>query len=228
MAPQCISRRCWCSPWPLLEHRRKWAVTNQLFTGTTTLVSLPTMEDPFLRSRRGYCCTNASVERSLMLEGLAGQAAGAGPRTGSCCCSCKSAISVGEARWSGPLQLTQCLPTALLHCPQCLQTALLHCSVPPDSSSTLPSVPPDSSSTLPSLSASRQLLYTALSASRQLFYTALSASRQLFYTALSASRQLSTSNPDRSAKFVGEWCGELRESRLEAWIKSHKSEVAIT
>ena len=27
---------------------------------------------------------------------------------------------------------------------------------------------------------------------------------------------------------VGEWCGELRESRLEAWMKSHKSEVAIT
>ena len=27
---------------------------------------------------------------------------------------------------------------------------------------------------------------------------------------------------------VGEWGGELRESRLEAWMKSHKSEVAIT
>ena len=27
---------------------------------------------------------------------------------------------------------------------------------------------------------------------------------------------------------VGEWCRELRESRLEAWMKSHKSEVAIT
>ena len=27
---------------------------------------------------------------------------------------------------------------------------------------------------------------------------------------------------------VGEWGGESRESRLEAWMKSHKSEVAIT
>ena len=27
---------------------------------------------------------------------------------------------------------------------------------------------------------------------------------------------------------VGEWGGELRGSRLEAWMKSHKSEVAIT
>ena len=42
-------------------------------------------------------------------------------------CSCKSAISVGEARWSGPLELPQC------------QTAPLLCPVPPDSSSTLSS-----------------------------------------------------------------------------------------
>ena len=28
--------------------------------------------------------------------------------------------------------------------------------------------------------------------------------------------------------FVGEWGGELRGSRSEAWMKSHKSEVAIT
>ena len=28
--------------------------------------------------------------------------------------------------------------------------------------------------------------------------------------------------------YVGEWGGELRGSRLEAWMKSHKSEVAIT
>ena len=27
---------------------------------------------------------------------------------------------------------------------------------------------------------------------------------------------------------VGEWVGELRGSRLEAWMKSHKSEIAIT
>ena len=28
--------------------------------------------------------------------------------------------------------------------------------------------------------------------------------------------------------FVGEWGAEFRDSRLEAWMKSHKSEVAIT
>ena len=76
----------------------------------------PRRRIPFFRNRRGYCCTNANVERSFMLEGLAGQAASTGRRTGSCCCSCKSAISVGEARWSGPLELPQCR-TAPLHCP---------------------------------------------------------------------------------------------------------------
>ena len=73
----------------------------------------------FRRNRRGYCCTNARVERSFLLEGLVGQAASTGRRTGSCCCSCKSAISVGEAWWSGPLGLPQCLR---------LQTAPLHCT----------------------------------------------------------------------------------------------------
>ena len=87
-----------------------------------------------------------------MSEGLAGQAASTGRRTGSCCCSCKSAISVGEARWSGP-QRTNSVPdsSATLHvpsaprqllytaCPQCPQTAPLRCMspVPPDSSATL-------------------------------------------------------------------------------------------
>ena len=72
------------------------------------------------------------VERSFMSESLAVEAAS----TGSCCCSCKSAISVGEARWSGALELPQC------------RTAPLHCPVPPDSSSPL------------SAGASRQLRYT--------------------------------------------------------------------
>ena len=55
---------------------------------------------PF-RNSRGYCCTSAGMERSLLSEGLGGQAASTGPRTGSRCCSCcKSAITV----W-GPLQL---------------------------------------------------------------------------------------------------------------------------
>ena len=66
---------------------------------------------------------------------IPGQAASTGRRTGSCCCSCcRSAISVGEARGSGPLRLPQCW---------LCYTAL---------------VPPDSSSTLPA-GASRHLLY---------------------------------------------------------------------
>ena len=73
-----------------------------------------------------------------MLEGLAVEAASTGQRTGSCCCSCcRSGISVGEARWSGPFELPR-RRTAPLHCPQCLLTAPLHClPVPPDSSATL-------------------------------------------------------------------------------------------
>ena len=99
----------------------------------------PRRRIPFFRNRRGYCCTNARMERSFMSESLAVEAGSTGRRTGSCCCSCcSSAISVGEARWSGPLELPQCLPTAPLHCPsaprqllstvcRCLQTAPLHC-----------------------------------------------------------------------------------------------------
>ena len=147
------------------------------------MVSLPTTEISFFRNRRGYCCTNARVECSFMLEGMAGQAASTRPRTGSCCCSCcRSAISVGEARWSGPLELPQC------------RTAPLHCPVPPDSSSTL------------SAGASRQLRYTVSWSVMTLLLPILLA----------------------SASFVGEWDGELRGIRLEAWMKSHKSEVAIT
>ena len=90
---------------------------------------------PF-RNCRGYCCTNAHVER-LVSAGLAawpGHVASTGPRTGSCCCSCKSAISVGEAWWSGPLGLPQCRTTPV-HCTsastqflsQCLPTGPLRC-----------------------------------------------------------------------------------------------------
>ena len=32
----------------------------------------------------------------------------------------------------------------------------------------------------------------------------------------------------RCNTYVGERCGEAEGSRLEAWMKSHKSEVAIT
>ena len=61
----------------------------------------------------------------MVLEGLAGQAVGAGPRTESCCCSYKSAISVGEAWWSVP---SDCLSARQLH-----YTVSVH----PDSSATL-------------------------------------------------------------------------------------------
>ena len=153
-----------------------------------------------------------------MSEGLAGQAASAGPRTGSCCCSCKSAISVGETRWSGPLGLPQCR-TALIHCPSASWQLLYTVPVLPDSSSTLyqclqtapllclsasrqllysVSVPPDSSSTLSQCLQTAPLL--CLSASRQLLYSvsvppdSSSTLYQCLQTAplhcLSASRQL--------------------------------------
>ena len=148
-----------------------------------------------------------------MLEGLAGQAASTGRRTGSCCCSCcRSAISVGEARWSGPLELPQCLQTAPLHCPsasrqllytvcRCLQIAPLHC---------LP-VPPDSSSTL-SAGASRQLLYTVCRCLQTAPLHCPSASWQLLYTVSWLVVTLLLPVLLASASFVGERGGELREA----------------
>ena len=97
------------------------------------------------------------MERYFTLEGLASQAASTGRRTGSCCCSCKSAISVGEARWSGPLRLPQCR-TAPLHCPSAFRQLFYTVSVPPDSSSTLSQCP--QTAPLHCLSAPRQLFYT--------------------------------------------------------------------
>ena len=141
MAQQCISHRCWCSPWPLLGHQAEVSWAESAVEGHWS--ACPRWRILFSRNRREYCCTNTRVERSLMLEGLAGQAASTGRRTGSCCCSCcRSAISVGEARWSGPLEPSQCLPTAPLHCPsapwqllstvcRCFQTAPLHCPSAP-------------------------------------------------------------------------------------------------
>ena len=141
-----------------------------------------------------------------MLEGLAGQAASTGRRTGSCCCRCcRSAISVGEARWSGPLELPQCLLTAPLHCPsasrqllytvcRCLQTAPLHC---------LP-VPPDSSATL------SQCLLTAP------------------LHCLLVGCDSSTSSFARKRQLCRGAGWGVEGSRLEALMKSHKSEVAIT
>ena len=116
MAPQCTSRRC--SSWPLLDIGLNCAGLNQLFKGTTTFVSLPTTGDPILQEPSRVCCTNARVERSLVSESLAVEAASTGRRTGSCCCSCcRSAISVGEARWSGPLELPQCRWSSVVRSP---------------------------------------------------------------------------------------------------------------
>ena len=156
MAPQCISRSCWCSPWPLLDIGLSEMGRISCSRVPRRWSECPRRRIPFFRNRRGYCCTNAWVERSLVSESLAVQAASTGPRTGSCCCSCcRSAISVGEARWSRPVELPQCR-TAPLHCP--------------------------------------------------------SASRQLLYTVSRLVCDSSTSNPDRSARFVGERCGDLREA----------------
>ena len=137
MAPQCISCSCWYSSWPLLDIGPKWAGQNQLFKGTTMLVSLPTTEDPILQKQSRVLLHQCLRGALLDAGGLIGWL-GCERQTGSCCCSChRSAISLGEARWSGSPRsesvldssatLSQCLPTAPLHC-------LL---VPPDSSATL-------------------------------------------------------------------------------------------
>ena len=64
-----------------------------------------------LKNSRGYRLLHQRPHHSgtflmAVSEALADQAAtSTGPRTGSCCCSsCKSAISVGEASWSGVLE----------------------------------------------------------------------------------------------------------------------------
>ena len=77
----------------------------------------------------------------LGVGGLAGQAASAGPMTGSCCCSCKSDISssrklggqVPSNCLSAPRQLRYtvcgCPQTAPLHCLSATtETATLHCT----------------------------------------------------------------------------------------------------
>ena len=86
--------------------------------------------------------------------------------------------------------LSQCLPTALLHCLNASRQLLYTVSVPPDSSSTLFQCLP--TALLHCLSASRQLLYTipvpsdSSSKLSQCLQTALlhclGASRQLLYT----------------------------------------------
>ena len=68
MAPQCISRSCWCSRWPLLDIGPNWAGQNQLLKGTTTLISLPTKGDPILQE----------PSRVLLHQRLSGAFLGAG------------------------------------------------------------------------------------------------------------------------------------------------------
>ena len=138
MAPQCNSRRCWYSPWPLLGHQAELSWAEPAVQGT--LVSLPTTEDPILQEPSRALLHQCSHGAFLGVGGLGWPGWSTGRRTGSCCCSCKSAISVGEARWSGPHR-TDSVPdsSATLHvpsaprqllyaaCPQCPQTAPLHC-----------------------------------------------------------------------------------------------------
>ena len=111
MAPQCISRSCWCSPWPLLGHQAEVSWAEPAAHGYTRRWSAcPQQRIPFFpfRNRRGYCCTNARVERSLVSEGLAGQAASL------------DHVAVVVNQPSVPPDssstLSQCLPTAPLHC----------------------------------------------------------------------------------------------------------------
>ena len=139
MAPQCTSRSCWCSPCTSLRTSDRSELGRSGCSRVPRRWSAcPWRRIPFFpfRNCRGYCCTNAREERSLVSAGLAGQVASTGPRTGSCCCSCKSAISVGEAWWSGPLGLPQCRTTPV-HCTSASTQFLYTVSVPPDSSSTL-------------------------------------------------------------------------------------------
>ena len=126
-----------------------------------------------------------------MLEGLAGQAASTGPRTGSCCCSCcRSAISVGEARWPDSLELPQCRWSSVVRSPSnCLSAGQLRYTVP---------VPPDSSSTL-----------------------SAGASRQLLHTVSWLVCDSSISNPARKRQVGRGAGWGVEGSRLEAWMKSH-------
>ena len=115
--------------------------------GTTTLVSLPTTEDPILQEPSRVLLHQSLCGAFLNVGGLAGQAVSTGQRTGSCCCSCcRSAISVGELGGQVPSnclsagQLCYTAPSAsrqlLYTVCRCLQTAPLHCLLVGHDSST--------------------------------------------------------------------------------------------
>ena len=117
MAPQCISRSCWCSPRPLSGHQAEVSWAEPAAEGHHD-VGQPAHDGGSHSSRSGTVEGTAaptpawSVPRACYCRGLY-------PVAVPCCCNCKSAISVGEAWWSGPLGLPQCLR---------LQTAPLHCT----------------------------------------------------------------------------------------------------
>ena len=120
----------------------------------------PRRRNPFFRNRQGYCCTNARVP--------------------SDCLSLPNSSAT----------LSQCLPTAPLHCLSASRQLRYTVPVPPDSSATLSQCLPTAPLHCPS--ASRQLRYTvpvppdSSSTLSQCLPTAPlhcpSASRQLRYT----------------------------------------------
>ena len=160
------------------------------------MVSLPTTEDPILQEPSSVLLHQRSQGAFLHVGGFGWP--GCEPRTGSCCCSCcSSAITVGEARWSGSPR-TASVPDSSATLSQRLPTAPLHC---------LP-VPPDSSATL-SAGASRQLLYTVCRCLQTAPLHCLPVPPDSS-TTLSPGRCVTLLLPIllASARFVGEWGGE--------------------
>ena len=139
-----------------------------------------------------------------MLEGLAVEAASTRRRTGFCCCSCKSAaqVKLGGQVPSNCLSVGEARWSGPHQTASVLDSSATLSPVPP--LHCLP-VPPDSSATL-SAGASRQLLYTVSWLVVTLLLPVLLA----------------------SARFCRGAGWGVEGSRLEAWMKSHKSEVAIT
>ena len=70
MAPPCISRSFRCSSWPLLGHQAEVNSAEPAATAGYHDGGQPAHDRRrisfFKRNRRGYCCTNARVERSLV------------------------------------------------------------------------------------------------------------------------------------------------------------------
>ncbi len=178
MAPPCISRSFRCSSWPLLGHQAEVNCAEPAAHGYHD--DGQPAHDGGSHFSRGTVESTAAPTPAWSVPwcpgGLAGQAASAGPRTGSCCCSCKSDIS--SSRKLGGHVPSNCLsaPRQLRYtvC-RCPQTAPLHC---------------------------------------------LLIGMWPFYF----------QSCSQAPGFVRDWAGwgMTEGSRLEAWVKSHKSEVAVT